>query len=71
MFKDLHDSKQDEMQLKAEKAELTGRNLAMYDIYQEMKQKFDKVLERNKMLMRDNVSLYRKVRLLRLQVKET
>ena len=35
-----------------------------------MKQKFDKVLERNKMLMRDNVSLYRKVRLLRLQVKE-
>ena len=42
----------------------------MYDIYQEIKEKFDKVLERNKMLMRDNVSLYRKVRLLRLQVKE-
>lgn len=43
----------------------------MYDIYQEMKEKFDKVLERNKMLMRDNVSLYSKVRMLRLQVKES
>ena len=42
----------------------------MYDIYQEMKGKFDNVLERNKMLMRDNTALYRKVRILRLQVKE-
>lgn len=42
----------------------------MYDISQEMKQKFEKVLERNKMLMRDNVSLYRKIRVLRLQLKE-
>ena len=70
MFKDLHDAKQAEKELKTEKAELIGRNLAMYDIYKEMKGKFDKVLERNKMLMRDNVSLYRKVRMLRLQVKE-
>lgn len=42
----------------------------MYDIYQEMRQKFDKVLERNKMLMRDNMSLFRKIRMLRLQLKE-
>ena len=35
-----------------------------------MKQKFEKNLERNKMLMRDNVSLYRKIRVLRLQLKE-
>ena len=42
----------------------------MYDIFQEMKGNFDKVLERNKMLMRDNVALYRKVRMLRLQVKK-
>ena len=42
----------------------------MYDLSQEMKQKFDKTLERNKMLMKDNVALYRNIRLLRLQLKE-
>ena len=71
MFKDLHDARQTEKDLKAEKCELIGRNLAMYDIYQEMKEKFNKVLERNKMLMKDNVALYRKIRILRLQAKET
>lgn len=70
MFKDLHDARQAEKDLKAEKCELIGQNLAMYDIYQEMKEKFDKVLERNKMLMKDNVALYRKIRILRLQAKE-
>jgi len=70
MFKDLHDARQAEKSLKAEKCELIGRNLAMYDIYQEMKEKFNKVLERNKMLMKDNVALYRKIRILRLQAKE-
>lgn len=35
-----------------------------------MKGKVEKILERNKLLMRDNVGLYRKVRMLRLQVKE-
>ena len=71
MFKDLHDARQAEKDLKMEKCELIGRNLAMYDIYQEMKEKFNKVLERNKMLMRDNTALYRKIKVLRLQVKET
>ena len=70
LFKELHDSRHAEKQLKLKVAELVGRNVAMYDIYQEMKQKFDKVLERNKMLMRDNVSLYSKIRVLRLQLKE-
>lgn len=42
----------------------------MYDLSQEMKKKFEKTLERNKMLMKDNVFLYRKIRLLRLQLKE-
>ena len=42
----------------------------MYDLSQEMKKKFEKTLDRNKMLMRDNVSLYRKIRVLRLQLKE-
>ena len=70
MFKELHDSRHAEKQLKLKVAELIGRNIAMYDISQEMKQKFEKVLERNKMLMRDNMSLYRKVRVLRLQLQE-
>ena len=33
MFKDLHDVRQAEKDLKREKYELIGRNLAMYDIY--------------------------------------
>ena len=70
LFKDLHDARQTAKDLKDEKCELIGRNLAMYDIYQEMKEKFNDVLERNKMLMRDNTALYRKIRILRLQAKE-
>ena len=70
LFKELHDTRHVEKQLKLKVAELIGRNVAMYDISQEMNQKFEKVLERNKLLMRDNVSLYRKIRVLRLQLKE-
>ena len=70
LFKELYDSRHAEKQLKLKVAELIGRNVAMYDISQEMKQKFEKTLERNKMLMRDNVSLYMKIRVLRLQLKE-
>lgn len=70
LFKELHDSRHAEKQLKLKVAELIGRNVAMYDISQEMKQKFEKVLERNKMLMRDNMSMYRKVRMIRLQLQE-
>ena len=70
MFRDLHNVRQADKDLKLEKCELIGRNLAMYDLCQEMKGKVSKTLERNKLLVKDNVDLYRKIRLLRLQVKE-
>jgi hypothetical protein len=46
---------------------LTERNVELYDYYQDLLEKYDKIKERNKMLMKDNTKLYRKVRLLRLQ----
>ena len=70
LLKELYNSKHAEKQVNLKNAELIGRNVAMYDLSQEMKQKFEKTLERNKMLMKDNVALYRKIRLLRLQLKE-
>ena len=70
LLKELYNSKHAEKKVKLKNAELIGRNVAMYDLSQEMKQKFEKTLERNKMLMKDNVSLYRKIRVLRLQLKE-
>ena len=44
-------------------------NVELYDNYQNLLEKYNKVTERNKMLMRNNTKLYRNIRLLRLQTK--
>ena len=48
LLKELYDSKHVEKQVKLKNDELIGRNVAMYDLSQEMKQKFEKTLERKK-----------------------
>ena len=70
LLRELYNSKHVEKQVSLKNAELIERNVKLYDRNQDMKQKYEKTLERNKMLMKDNVSLYRKIRILRLQLKE-
>ena len=70
LLRELYNLKHAEKQVNLKNAELIKRNVNLYDRNQEVKQKYEKTLERNKMLMKDNVSLYRKIRILRLQLKE-
>jgi len=60
-----------EKQFKKKNAQLIDRNVELYDMSQEVREKHDKTLEKNKMLMKENTRLYRRLRLLRLQMKET
>lgn len=56
-----------EKEIKKKNEELTERNVELYDYCEDLLEKYDKIKERNKMLMKDNTKLYIKVRLLRLQ----
>jgi hypothetical protein len=70
MLKELYNLKHSEKQVKLKNAQLLDRNVELYDMSQEVKQRHDKTLERNKLLMKENATLYRKLRLLRQQIKE-
>lgn len=70
LLRELYNLKHAEKQVSLKNVELIERNVKLYDRNQDMKQKYEKTLERNKMLMKDNVSLYRKIKILRLQLEE-
>ena len=60
-----------EKQIKRKNAELIDRNVELYDICQDVMEKHDKTLDRNKMLMKENTKLYIQLRLLRLKMKDS
>ena len=45
-------------------------NVELYDKCQDVMEKHDKTLDRNKMLMKENTKLYRQLRLLKLKMKD-
>jgi hypothetical protein len=50
---------------------LTERNAELYNMNQSLKEKHDKIKDRNRVLIRENMKLYRQLRLLRLKLKES
>jgi hypothetical protein len=57
--------------IKKTNAELTERNAKLYNINQNVKEKHDKIKDRNRVLIKENIKLYRQLRLLRLKIKES
>jgi hypothetical protein len=56
--------------IKKDNADLTGRNAELFKTNQTLKEKHDKIKDRNKVLIRENMKLYRQLRILRLKLKE-
>jgi hypothetical protein len=56
--------------IKKENTDLTDRNAELFKMNQTLKDKHDKIKERNKVLIRENMKLYRQLRILRLKLKE-
>jgi hypothetical protein len=50
---------------------LTERNAELFKINQTLKEKHDKIKDRNRVLIRENMKLYRQLRILRLKLKES
>jgi hypothetical protein len=50
---------------------LTERNAELFNMNQSLKEKHDKIKDRNRVLIRENMKLYRQLRLLRLKLKES
>ena len=60
-----------EREIKRTNGILTKRNAELYDSLQELKRKYTKLEESNLSLMKDNTKLYRKIRLSKLQIKNS
>jgi hypothetical protein len=57
--------------IKKENIELTEINAKLYNMNQSLKEKHDKIKDRNRVLIRENMKLYMQLRLLRLKLKES
>jgi hypothetical protein len=56
--------------IKKSNTDLTERNAEIFKINQTLKEKHDKIKDRNRVLIRENMKLYRQLRILRLKLKE-
>jgi hypothetical protein len=56
--------------IKKDNTDLTERNAELFKINQTLKEKHDKIKDRNRVLIRENMKLYRQLRILRLKLKE-
>jgi hypothetical protein len=56
--------------IKKANAYLTDRNAELFKMNQTLKEKHDKIKDRNRVLIRENMKLYRQLRILRLKLKE-
>jgi hypothetical protein len=56
--------------IKKANADLTDRNAELYKMNQTLKEKHDKIIDRNRVLIRENMKLYRQLRILRLKLKD-
>jgi hypothetical protein len=50
---------------------LTERNVELFNMNQILKEKHDKIKDRNRVLIRENMKLYRQLRILRLKLKDS
>jgi hypothetical protein len=57
--------------IKKENTDLTERNAELFKINQSLKENHDKIKERNRVLIRENMKLYRQLRILRLKLKDS
>jgi hypothetical protein len=71
LLKQIYEMEVLERVIKKTNAELTERNAELYNINQNVKEKHDKIKDRNRVLIRENMKLYRQLRLLRLKIKES
>ena len=56
--------------IKKANTDLTKRNEKLFKINQTLKENHDKIKDRNRVLIRENMKLYRQLRTLRLELKE-
>jgi hypothetical protein len=71
LLKQIYEMEVLERVIKKTNAELTERNAELYNINQNVKEKHDKIKDRNRVLIKENMKLYRQLRLLRLKIKES
>ena len=71
LLKKVYELEVSEKQIKKKNAELVDKNVELYNINQDVMNKYDKTLDKNKLLMKENTKLNRQLRLLRLKIKET
>jgi hypothetical protein len=71
LLKKVYELEVSEKQIKKKNAELVDKNVELYHISQDVMDKHDKTLDRNKLLIKENTKLNRQLRLLRLKMKET
>jgi hypothetical protein len=57
--------------IKKENTDLTERNAKIFNMNQSLKEKHDKIKDRNRLLIRENMKLYTQLRLLRLKLKDS
>jgi uncharacterized coiled-coil protein SlyX len=57
--------------IKKANTDLTERNAKLFKINKTLKEKHDKIKDRNGVLIRENMKLYRQLRILRLKLKES
>jgi response regulator RpfG family c-di-GMP phosphodiesterase len=57
--------------IKKENTDLTERNVELFNINQNLKEKHDKIKDKNRVLIRENMKLYRQLRILRLKLKHS
>jgi hypothetical protein len=56
--------------IKKSNTDLTDKNAELFKINQTLKEKHDKIKDRNRVLIRENMKLYMQLRILRLKLKE-
>ena len=57
--------------IKKENIDLTEINAELFNMNQSLKEKHDKIKDMNRVLIRENMKLYRQLRLLRLKLKDS
>jgi hypothetical protein len=71
LLKQIYEMEVLERVIKKENTDLTERNEELFNMNQSLKEKHDKIKDRNRVLIRENMKLYKQLRLLRLRLKES
>jgi hypothetical protein len=71
LLKQIYEMEVLERVIKKENTDLTERNAGLFNMNQSLKEKHDKIKDRNRVLIRKNMKLYRQLRLPRLKLKDS